>query len=163
MLEIPSIPSWSSMHPLLVHFPIALLLVAPAFILIGIILKKNSKYYFYSASILMTMGLLAILIAIASGEASADLAIIPKEAENLVEKHKLLSETVRNVFAGLTLLYVLIQVVPVLIKKNLSVQLNRIVNTCFLILYMICCIGLLNVAEMGGRLVHEFGISGFVK
>ncbi len=162
MLEIPNIPNWSSMHPFLVHFPIAILLVVPIIITIGIILKKNSKYWFYSASALMIIGLLSIILAIASGEASADLTIIPKAASDIVEKHKTTSVTVRNVFAGLTLLYVLIQMVPVLVKKTLSVQLNRIVNLCFLVLYLICCIGLFNVASMGARLVHEYGISGFI-
>lgn len=163
MLELPSIPNWLSMHPFLVHFPIAVLLVVPIIIIIGVILKKNSKYWFYTANVLMGIGLLAVILAIASGEASADMIKASKEVTEIIEKHKETGETVRNVFAGLTILYTLIQVVPVLIKKNISVQLNRIVNICFLVLYLVCCIGLLNSAQLGGRLVHEFGISGFIQ
>jgi uncharacterized membrane protein len=163
MLELPDMPNWSSIHPFLAHFPIVIFLVVPIFIIIGIILKKNSKYWFYSATALMIIGLLSIILAIISGETSAELVKIPSAATDLVAKHKETSETVRNVFAGLTILYFLIQIVPVLIKKNVSVQLNRIVNTCFLILYFLCCVGLLNTAQMGGKLVHKHGISVFIK
>ena len=35
MIEFPPIPSWDGLHPLIVHFPIALLLVAPLLVVLG--------------------------------------------------------------------------------------------------------------------------------
>ena len=35
---LPPVPNWSELHPLVIHFPIALLLVAPLFVIAGVIL-----------------------------------------------------------------------------------------------------------------------------
>ena len=32
MLQLPPMPTWDAMHPLLIHFPIVLLLISPLFI-----------------------------------------------------------------------------------------------------------------------------------
>ena len=59
MLTLPPIPSWQAIHPLVVHFPIALLLIAPVFILIGIALKPERRFPFLLvALILMALGTL---------------------------------------------------------------------------------------------------------
>ncbi len=34
--SFPPFPSWDGLHPLIVHFPIALLLVAPLFVVLGL-------------------------------------------------------------------------------------------------------------------------------
>lgn len=158
MIEFPSIPAWGEFHPLLVHFPIALLLVAPLFILIGMFIKKNARYFNYSALILMGLGFLSLVIAIASGEASADLVPIPKNAAALVEKHKELSETARNIYAGLIIIYFLIITVPIMIKKELSSNLNKIIAIFYIVIYMGCSIVLVNSAASGGELVHTYGV-----
>ena len=41
MLQFPPFPTWDSLHPLIIHFPIALLLVCPLFILIGAFLSAE--------------------------------------------------------------------------------------------------------------------------
>ena len=41
MIQMPPIPSWDGLHPLIIHFPIALLLVAPLLVLIGALLKPE--------------------------------------------------------------------------------------------------------------------------
>jgi len=35
MLHFPPIPNWDALHPLIIHFPIALLLIAPIFVVVG--------------------------------------------------------------------------------------------------------------------------------
>jgi len=39
MFQFPPIPSWDAWHPMIIHFPIALLLIAPVFILLGALLE----------------------------------------------------------------------------------------------------------------------------
>ena len=41
MIQMPPIPSWDGLHPLIIHFPIALLLVAPLLVLVGALLKPE--------------------------------------------------------------------------------------------------------------------------
>ena len=43
MLQFPPFPLWDSLHPLIIHFPIALLLVCPLFILIGAFLISDER------------------------------------------------------------------------------------------------------------------------
>jgi uncharacterized membrane protein len=46
MLTLPPLPTWQAIHPLIVHFPIALLLVAPLFIVIGTLRKPDRGFQF---------------------------------------------------------------------------------------------------------------------
>lgn len=42
MLTFPPLPSWQAIHPLVVHFPSALPLIAPLFIETGLARKPKS-------------------------------------------------------------------------------------------------------------------------
>jgi uncharacterized membrane protein len=64
--------AWNELHPLVVHFPIALLLVAPLFILMGALWPRRTGVYFLgSALILISVGTLAIFVSLSTGEASS--------------------------------------------------------------------------------------------
>jgi len=54
MFMFPPIPSWDAMHPLIVHFPIALLLVTPLLVIFGIVLPKQARGLFIAALVVMT-------------------------------------------------------------------------------------------------------------
>ena len=57
MQALPPIPSWTELHPLVIHFPIALLLVAPLFIIIGMIVNpQKGRPFLIAALILMLLG-----------------------------------------------------------------------------------------------------------
>ena len=54
---LPPIPSWSELHPLVIHFPIALLLVAPIFILGAVFTDpKKGRPFLLAALVLMILG-----------------------------------------------------------------------------------------------------------
>ncbi len=50
MFSLPSAPPWEGMHPLVVHFPIALLMVSPILILIGLLWALPSHRHAYGGS-----------------------------------------------------------------------------------------------------------------
>ena len=57
MPTLPPIPSWQAIHPLIVHFPIVLLLIAPLFIVMGVVPRPARSFPFLLvALILMTLG-----------------------------------------------------------------------------------------------------------
>ena len=43
MLTLPPIPTWHAIHPLIIHFPIVLLLIAPLFIVIGVTMEASAQ------------------------------------------------------------------------------------------------------------------------
>ena len=83
----PPIPSWDALHPLIVHFPIALLLVAPILVLGGMLLPRQSTGLFIAALVLMAIGTVATYFAISTGEAAAEIAERVTPAAAILENH----------------------------------------------------------------------------
>ena len=75
MIQMPPIPGWEGLHPLIIHFPIVLLLVAPLLFLVGALLKpEKGRPVLYVALALMVAGTLSVFLAAATGEAAGKLA-----------------------------------------------------------------------------------------
>ena len=153
----PSIPTWDAVHPIIVHFPIALLLATPVLVILGVFLPKHSVGLFIAAFVLMVMGTIAIFIAVPSGEAAAEgLARIPP-ASKVLERHEELAETTPLIFTALTVIFAAILFGPMLFKRRLGRSSSVVITVAFLLLYSAGSLVLINVAHQGGRLVHEFG------
>jgi uncharacterized membrane protein len=158
MFEFPPIPSWPGLHPLVIHFPIALLIVAPLFILLGLMIPSVRKSFLLAALILTVLGTIGAFIAVESGEAAADLADKTPEISAVLDRHQELAETTRNLFTFVTLFLAALIFLPRLLKKEIPVKILVGLHLLLLIVY-IGGIGLLaNTAHYGGRLVHEFSV-----
>ena len=71
MIQMPPIPSWEGLHPLIIHFPIVLLLVTPVLVLVGALLKaEKGRPVLYVALALMIAGTLSIFLAACHGRGS---------------------------------------------------------------------------------------------
>ncbi len=154
----PPIPSWDGLHPIIVHFPIGLLLIVPIIIIIGMFMPKNGRTFLVSAFVLMLIGTIATFIAVSTGEAAGELAEQINNVEAVLEEHEELAETTRTVFAVLTGIFGVIVFAPMLIKKELSRMITIPLNLAFLLFYGSGTVLLMNTAHQGGRLVHEFGV-----
>src|SRR5450759_432115 len=117
---LPPWPGWDGLHPLVIHFPIALLLTAPVFVLLAMILPKRGASFGLSALVMLVLGTAAAFVAVETGEAAAELATRSEAINAAIESHASLAETTRDLFAGLTMLYALILVVPLVLKKPVS-------------------------------------------
>jgi len=156
---LPPIPSWDGLHPIIVHFPIALLLIAPILIVLGVIFyNKNGKAFLVSAFVLMLVGTIAAFIATSTGEAAGELAERIPGVEPVLENHEELAETTRNIFAALTAVFGAIVFLPAIFKKELGQKTVALVSVAFLLFYAAGSVVLMNTAHEGGRLVHEFGV-----
>ncbi len=154
----PPIPSWDGLHPLIIHFPIALLMVAPLIILIGLVMPKQGRAFMISAFILMLLGTVAVFVAVSTGSVAGELAERVNNVESVLEEHEELAETTRMVFSALTVLFGVIVFAPMLFKKELSRMIMIPLSLAFLLFYGSGVVLLMNTAHQGGRLVHEFGV-----
>ena len=163
MFGLPPLPSWDGLHPLIIHFPIGLLFVAPLFVVIGAILKpQKSRPMFVAALLLMVLGTVAAVIAMESGEATAKLADRTPQINAVISAHEDLAERTVITFTALDLLFLAIVVLPQLMKRVPARLLTTALPLLFLAAYAFGVLTLTNTAHNGGRLVHEFGVHASV-
>lgn len=163
MIQLPPIPSWDALHPLIIHLPIGLLFIAPVFIVIGALLKpERGRPYLIAALILMLLGTVSVFVAVQTGEAAGKLAEHTPEIKTVLERHENLAEATQVGFSVLTVIFAAILYAPRLLRRAS----NRLVGTAlpliFLVFYGVGMLLLTNTAHHGGRLVHEFGVKAMV-
>ena len=161
MSGLPALPSWDGLHPLIVHFPIALLLIAPLFVLIGILVRRG-RTFLWAALLLMAIGTTATFFAVSTGEAAGKLAERTPQINAVLERHEELAETTRAVFSVLTLLFAAILVAPTAFGRLRRPAFETVLPLLFLLFYGAGVALLANTAHNGGRLVHELGVQALM-
>jgi uncharacterized membrane protein len=151
------IPSWNSLHPLVVHFPVVLLLVAPMFILLAIAFRIAWKPLGIAALVLLVMGTAGAALAVATGEAAEGAAKAITAAAATLDRHEEQGELVRNLFVGLTAGFAVI-LMAALLHQRLGRRIFMIASGVFLIPYAAGAAVLADTAHEGGLLVHHYGV-----
>ena len=158
MIETPPMPSWDSLHPLIVHFPVALLLVVPLLILLGLVLRAHRRGLLLAALVLMALGTASTWVAVETGEAAGKLADRTPEVSAVLEHHEELAESTRAIFTVLTLVFAGMVFAPVLLRREPGEIVTVALALLFLAVYGAGTLVLANTAHNGGRLVHELGV-----
>jgi uncharacterized membrane protein len=158
MPQVPPIPSWDGLHPLIVHFPVALLLIVPLFLVAGLIARPVRRGLYVAALMLMVAGTAGAWLAVETGEAAAKIADRTPEINQMIERHSHLAETTRLLFTILTTAWLVVLVVFYLRREKLTPRLAIVVVLLFLVLYSGATLYVANTAHLGGRLVHELGV-----
>ena len=159
MFQLPPIPSWDALHPLVVHFPIALLLVTPLFVLMGVLCSPpNRRSYLVAALVLMLLGTVSVFVAVETGETAGKFAPATPEVRYVLEQHEDLAEIVEVSFSVLTVIFAAILFAPKLLHWDISRPWFTALLLLFLVLYGAACVVLANTSHAGGRLVHELGV-----
>ncbi|HLH09107.1 MAG TPA: DUF2231 domain-containing protein [Terriglobales bacterium] len=163
MIQFPPLPDWSGLHPLVIHFPIALLLIAPLFVLVGALLKpEKGRAFLIAALVLMAIGTCGTYLAVATGEAAGKIAERTPEINAVLEHHEELAERTRASFTVLTIIFAAILFVPGFFHRESNRAVSTILPLVFIVLYGVGALFLANTAHNGGRLVHEFGVKALV-
>jgi uncharacterized membrane protein len=155
---LPALPNWDNLHPLIIHFPIALLLVAPVLVILSMGVRKYARPFAYAALLLMVLGTGALFVAVSTGEAAGELAEGNGAVEQVLERHEDLAELTQTIFSIITIAYALVVLAPLVAKKAQATLPWTAVNGAILVFYLAGAVFLANTGHEGGRLVHEFGV-----
>lgn len=151
---MPPFPPFEGMHPLVVHFPVALLTTAPLFVILALILPKHRPALAAAGLIVMALGTAAAFVAVRTGEAGEDAAEAVPAAQAVLHEHEELAERTRLVFTILTAVFAGI----VLAGRRLPARGATLVHALFLVAYLAGWTVLANTAHHGGLLVHGYGV-----
>jgi len=163
MFHLPMLPGWDGLHPLLIHFPIALLFTAPLFVIIGAILAPaRGRTFMISALILMFLGTASIFLSMETGAAARGIAASDPVVKAAIGEHEELAEATQVLFTVLTVVFAALLFVPNLVRVELGRQVNVALIAVFLIFYATGILFLVNTAHHGGLLVHELGVGAAV-
>lgn len=151
------------MHPLVIHFPIVLLMIAPAFLLIPMLWwARWSEPFALIALGILLVGTLSLYAAVSTGEEAGELADRSGGVNGVLVMHEHLAEQSRIVFSGLVILLAVLVLVPKILKRPVRRLVFVSAGLAFLALYGGGLAVLVNTAHAGGRLVHEFGVHAMI-
>ncbi len=159
---LPPWPGWDGLHPLVIHFPIALLIVAPVFLLLALLVPRHFTGFAVSALVLLVLGTVAAFVAVSTGEAAAELADRTDVITAAIMAHSELAERTRDIFAAITALYAVLLLLPVFVKRLGGLTFRRVAGVLILLLALAGGLQLAAAAHQGGMLVHQLGVRAFV-
>lgn len=150
-------PAWSHLHPLIVHFPIALLTLAPLLVVLGLLWPSQRGGIHCSALVLLVLGTLGALLAWATGEAAAALAERTPELRATLVRHEHFGQLTAAIFGGLTLLFAGLWLLPLSRKRKDGIRLLRAWHLLWLLGAAVGLACLVRTGHLGGHMVHDLG------
>ncbi len=143
---LPGIAAMSNIHPLLVHFPIALLTL---FFIVDVMGTLASKpQWRQTASFLLYTGTLAATFTVLAGFAAADSVAHGENVHEIMERHEHLGISILSLAAGLSAWR--------LKRHGVLVGAG---NVLFLLLSALLCLILAFGADLGGLMVYQYGVA----
>ncbi len=133
-------------HPQVVHFPIALLIVALLFEITSYFWKKES--FSLTSLILLALGTIGAFIALQTGEAAADIAKKITGIGSTLHEHEEMAELVFYLYLVITIVKaILMRLKKDILPWRLFVLAGMLIGAFFIF----------RVGHYGGQLVYEWG------
>ncbi|MDO8580714.1 MAG: hypothetical protein Q7S13_04470 [Candidatus Omnitrophota bacterium] len=157
-IRTSALNDWGSIHPLIVHFPIGLLLIVPLFIVLGLIFSKQARAFYLTSLILLWIGTIFLFLAVSSGKLAGERVQPNPAILETLETHEHFAEESRTLFCILAI--VLTGYVSLCLPfPKLQAKWNAISLIGFLFVYTYALLILTAAAHHGGQLVHLHGIT----
>jgi len=160
VFQLPDMPAWEGLHPVVVHLPLGALFVAPLLLLAAIVWPRRSKGLVWGAFAVVAVGTLGVMLAVSTGQATehATATGIPRAAHDTFERHEELAETTRSIFIGLAVALALLLGAWEALRSRVKHWMVSVGAGAYLTAYAVGLLALANTGHEGGRLVHEFGV-----
>ena len=159
MFGLPPIPPLEGMHPIVVHFPIGILLIAWLPILVGVIDKKRRNAWFASAFMLLLVGTIGAFAAVFTGEATEEtVGTTSQLIENAIHEHEEAAEMARNLFIATTIVFLAVWLTLAKINEKKKAMVAVAGGALVVAFYAVASLALANAGHLGGVLVHQHGI-----
>jgi uncharacterized membrane protein len=144
------VPSWApNLHPLVIHFPIALLIVAVMADVVDHFVGRPS-WLAPAGTALYALGAVSAGVACITGQQAADTVLMSGMAHSIVAAHRTWALATTFYFGVLAIVRVAFAFTGTSPGRGLRI--------CLLLAAAIGVVGLQQAAERGGRLVYEQGV-----
>jgi uncharacterized membrane protein len=151
-------PAWSHLHPAVVHFPIALLLVVPPLALLGLLWPTQRKGIHACTLAVLALGTGMALLAVVTGMAVPGPLSPSVELQTTLESHERMAKVTALLYVLLTLAFLGIQGLSLRLKAGAGGKPRLILQLLWLAASLGASLPLIQTGHLGGRLVHELGI-----
>lgn len=158
MFSIPPLPPWDGMHPLVIHFPIALMFVTPLLIVLALVWKKHTRVWLVAGTLMMLLAAGGAWLATSTGSAAEDFAEAVPGAKPILEEHEELGEA--TAYFAYALAAALVIGTGLLWRLGERTPRSAVIGigVAYLLANGAGVLVAANTAHQGGRLVHEVGV-----
>lgn len=150
-------PPWNHMHPLIIHFPIALLLFAPLLVLLGLLWPDQRQGIHGAALVTLVLGEVSALAALVSGNAASSLAQRTPALRLALAAHEHYAQLTVLTYALLTLAFALLWGLPRLAPRARGSAPLTILLGFWLAFSTVGMAALVQTGHLGGHMVHDLG------
>ena len=150
-------PTWSHLHPLIVHFPIALLLVTPLLVLLGLLWPAQRTGIHAAALVLLLLGTSLAVLAVSTGMAAAGAGGRSPELLLALDSHEALAKQAAVLYAGLSLAFIVLHLLSRRRSQGTKPRWLIVVHLLWLAASLGASLLLIRTGHLGGRMVHELG------
>ena len=156
MVQLPPIPGWSSLHPLIVHFPIALFLLLPLLLLAAAMSRKTTNHAFLVAAfVLMVLATGFLYLTYLTGDAMAVASEDGATVSAVMKHHCSLAGYTVSAFTLATTLFAVALLVRRVMRLEDMRDLTPWIPISFLVSYLLGVFWLVLTAHQGATLAHE--------
>ncbi len=154
---MPPIPSFEALHPLVVHFPIAVFLIALTPLVFALIFRKRAGTWAWTSVLLLTIATAGAFAAVITGEATDNaVGMLSPAAEAAVHDHEEAGEMVRNLMPVTLAFGVVLAVFASREKRRAGLIAGA--SVALLASWSFTALRLADAAHQGGLLVRVHGI-----
>lgn len=147
---MPFVPDWApNVHPMIVHFPIALLFVGVLIDLIGLAFRERA-FWRGAALIFYVGGALGALAAFLTGDAAADSVFLPTEANALLTEHADLGKYTLWLFGAYALARTAAYVTKMDTRMPVRLGLTAVAAAGLILVWQ--------TGEHGSQMVYRYGV-----